>query len=90
MPVTFRIHHRSTFSTPLPQVSVVVTDKMWVDGKMVQETRYESEKEIDAPQEEEGEDTPEWDMEEEEASWMGRGLCAGSISWQGCAGTLLL
>ena len=48
---------------------------MWVDGKMVQETRYESEKEIDAPQEEEGEDTPEWDMEEEEASWSNGWTC---------------
>ena len=60
----------------LLQVSVVVTDKMWVDGKMVQETRYESEKEIDAPQEEEGEDTPEWDMEEEEVR-TGRGHSTG-------------
>ena len=69
LPVEFLAYSRISNSRCLSQVSVVVTDKMWVDGKVVQETRYESEKEIDAPQEEDGEDTPEWDVEEEEASW---------------------
>jgi hypothetical protein len=67
----------------------VVTDKMWVDGKMVQETRYESEKEIDAPQEEEGEDTPEWDMEEEEASWLGPGRVQAAHFVAGLCGLIV-
>lgn len=50
------------------KVAVVVTDRVWVDGKLVEEARYESEREVaEAAAEEEGEDGGEWDMEEGES-----------------------
>lgn len=48
---------------PPLQVSVVVTDRVWVDGRLVEETRYESEREVEAVQEEEGEEGGEWEMD---------------------------
>jgi len=59
------------------QVQVVVTDEWWLDGKLMQETRYESEQEVEAVQEEEGEDTQEWDMEEDEVGSWAKGAHVG-------------
>lgn len=45
---------------------VIVTDAFWHDGRLVQESRYEDEMEVEAEKEEEEEEAPDWGGEEEE------------------------
>lgn len=45
---------------------VVVTDAIWHDGKLVQESRYEDEMDVEAEKDEEDDDAADWGGEEEE------------------------
>lgn len=46
---------------------MVVKDRFWLGGRLVEEIRYESEREVEAaPVEEEGEDNAEWEGEMED------------------------
>lgn len=59
------------FATAAPQVAIIVTERSWGDGAVIEESRYEDERELQDVMEEEGEDAQlEWDMEEEEVSWV--------------------
>lgn len=54
------------------KVAVIVTDTLWENGKLVEQSRYESEQEVEALQDDEGDDAQEWDMEDEEGGSSGR------------------